>query len=275
VTLFSEAEDKFTNAQMLELDLENGHVYWTDYFLGVIRGNLDGTGYTVLGGSNEVAQAVQFTALALDRVRGHIYYGDPTQNGRLFRMDMDGGNKIEIARDLAGAGWWFNSIALDAISGHIYYTDAGSHQVKRMNLEGADQTVLLTDPELNPFGIAFGPDDTIYWVGGTGMRLGKANIDGLTDVNLNLVGTDTVTGFGMAVVYSPVVPPEISMSGITVQGSTVTVTWEGGLPPFQLQRRSSLTEGSWEDVGSATSAREATDTVGAESMMFYRVRSSW
>jgi hypothetical protein len=265
--------DEFTNAQMIELDLENGHVYWTDYFKGVIRGNLDGTGYTVLGGSSEAAQAVQFTALALDRSRGHIYYGDPTQNGRLFRMDMDGGNKIEIARDLAGAGWWFNSIALDIRNGHIYYTDAGTHQVKRMNLDGSEQTVLLTDPGLNPFGIAFGPNNMMYWVGGTGMRLGKANIDGVSEVNLYLVGTDTTTGFGIAVAYSPAVPAELRMSGISIESSTVTVTWEGGLPPYQLQRRSSLTEGSWEAVGTPTSDKQATDSVSTGSM-FYRVQSN-
>lgn len=267
------AADEFTNAQMLALDLENEHVYWTDYFKGVVRGNLDGTGYTLLGGSNETAQAVQYTALALDTKNGHIYYGDPTQNGRLFRMNMDGGNKIEIARNLATDSWWFNDISLDVRHGHIYYTDAGTHQIKRMNMDGSDQTVLLTDPGLNPFGVALGPNQKMFWIGGTGMRLGTANIDGVSDVNLNLASTDTITGFDIAAVYVPVVPADVLITEMGVQDSTVTITWRGGLAPYQLQRRGSLTDGVWDDVGTTTTAMQATDTVSG-GMMFYRVRSN-
>jgi len=269
-TLFSEAEHGFTNAQMIGLDLKNGHVYWTDYHKGVIRGNLDGTGYTVLGGS---AAAAQYTALALDLSHGHIYFSDPTQNGRLFRMDMDGGNNIEIARDLAADSWRFNSIALDVPNGHIYYPDAGTHQIKRMNLDGSNQTVLLSDPGLNPYGIALGPDNSMYWVGGVGQRVGTASIDGISNVNLQLASTDTTTGFGMAVVYVPLVPTDVVVTGFAVENSTVTISWEGGLPPYQLQRRASLTEGAWEDVGTATTATQATDTVTGAAM-FYRVRTN-
>lgn len=267
------AADEFSNAQILALDLVNKHVYWTDYFKGVVRGNLDGTGYTLLGGSNETAQAVQYTALALDTKNGHIYYGDPTQNGRLFRMNMDGGNKIEIARDLATDSWWFNDISLDVRHGHIYYTDAGTHQIKRMNMDGSDQTVLLTDPGLNPFGVALGPNQKMFWIGGTGMRLGSANIDGVSDVNLNLASADTTTGFDIAAVYVPVVPADVLITEIGVQDSTVTITWTGGLAPYQLQRRGSLTDGVWDDVGTTTTAMQATDTVSG-GMMFYRVRSN-
>lgn len=269
-TLFSEAEHGFTNAQMIGLDLKNGHVYWTDYHKGVIRGNLDGTGYTVLGGS---AAAAQYTALALDLSHGHIYFSDPTQNGRLFRMDMDGGNNIEIARDLAADSWRFNSIALDVPNGHIYYPDAGTHQIKRMNLDGSNQTVLLSDPGLNPYGIALGPDNSMYWVGGVGQRVGTASIDGISNVNLQLASTDTTTGFGIAVVYVPLVSTDVVVTGFAVENSTVTISWEGGLPPYQLQRRASLTEGSWEDVGTATTATQATDTVTGAAM-FYRVRTN-
>ncbi|HWQ92280.1 MAG TPA: hypothetical protein VN673_11455 [Clostridia bacterium] len=83
-TLFSEVDHGFVSAQMLQLDVGNGHVYWTDYFQGVIRGNLDGTGYTVLGGA---PGSVQYTAIDLDLANGHIYFNDPTQMGVLLRMN--------------------------------------------------------------------------------------------------------------------------------------------------------------------------------------------
>jgi hypothetical protein len=62
----------------------------------------------------------------------------------------------------------------------------------------------------------------------------------------------------------------LRITDVTVAGSTVTVSWEGGQPPYQLQRRNNVTGGNWEDVGSPTSSTEATDTLG-DGMVFYRV----
>lgn len=266
-TLFSEAEHKFTNAQMLELDLRHGHVYWTDFHQGVIRGNLDGTGYTVLGGS---PAAAYYTALALDRLRNHIYFADPTQNGRLFRMNMDGGNRIEVAGNLAAEDWRFNAMTIDALNGYIYYPDAGTHEIKRMNLDGSNQIPLLIDLGLMPYGIALGPNDMMYWVGGSGQRVGAAATDGLSNVNLYLGIPDTATGFGIAAVYAPELPEPMTVTDISLADGAVTITWTGGLPPYQLQRRAHLTEGNWEDVGSATMFPQATDAV-TDGAMFYRV----
>jgi hypothetical protein len=65
----------------------------------------------------------------------------------------------------------------------------------------------------------------------------------------------------------------LSINNINLTGSTITVTWEGGQPPYQLQRRSSVTQGTWENVGAPTSSTQATDEVSGN-MMFYRVVSN-
>ncbi len=268
VILFSEATDGFTNAQMIALDLANGHAYWTDYFLGVIRGNLDGTGYTVLGGHPD---ADQFTALALDLANGHIYFGDPTQLGVLFRMDFNGENRIELVRALAADGWRFNSIALDVAGGHIYYTDAGTHEIKRMDLDGGNPVALLADPDLNPYGIALRADQKLFWVGGIGQRLGAADVDGISNVDLQLVQLDSTTAFGIAVMPAP--DPGLRITHFALEGSAVSISWQGGLAPYQLLRSSGLEENSWQNVGSPTMQTQATDTmIGPK--MFYRVQSA-
>ncbi len=255
----------FVNAQMLELDAANGQLYWTTFTQGVVRGNVEGTDYAFLSGL-----AGHYTALALDAANGFIYYADPMQNGVLYRCDLTGADQMELARDLAAADFLFNSIAVDAAHGHIYYTDSGTHEIKRMSLTGANPTVLVQDAGLSPLGIALRPDGTLFWVG-MGGRLGTVKVDGTTSLNLKVVGTGE-TPFGIAVVsQAPVADLEITDIGVA--NSTVTIKWEGGLGPFQLQRRADATQGAWKDVGAPVSASEATDTVGPQSM-FYRVQGN-
>lgn len=69
----------------------------------------------------------------------------------------------------------------------------------------------------------------------------------------------------------PASGPEIT--GVSVNGGIITISWEGGTPPYQLQRRGSVTSGNWEDVGGTTSSTQATDTIGV-GPMFYRVGSN-
>src|SRR5690606_15939779 len=144
----------------------------TDFFLGVLRGNLDGTGYAWVGG-----QASNYTALDVDPANGHIYYGNPTQSGVLFRMDFDGSNDTEVLSGIAADDFHFNSITVDASNNHIYFTDTGAHAIKRMNLDGTGIEDVLTDPGLLPYGITQGPEGTLYWVGAGG-RVGGSNLDG-------------------------------------------------------------------------------------------------
>jgi hypothetical protein len=73
---------------------------------------------------------------------------------------------------------------------------------------------------------------------------------------------------GNAIPIVVVVPIEIT--GIQVEDETVTVTWSGDSPSYQLQRRTVLTGGDWENVGEPTNSGQAGDVVSGETM-FYRV----
>jgi hypothetical protein len=272
--LFTKDKNGFTDAQMIGLDLANGQVYWTDFYLGVIRGNLDGTGYTVLGGSGNPTN--RYTALALDLVRRHIFFSEPEGPGMLWRMDMDGKNLVLIDPEIGvdGDDWAVNSMTLDAQNGYIYYPHGmtGADQIIRMNLDGSNKTVLVADTGRDPVGIALGPNDTMYWVCDIGQSVGTARTNGTYNINQLFAPLATATGFGIAA-YVPVVSTPARISGIKVQNSTVTITWQGGTPPYQLQRRGSLTQGSWLDVGTTTSTTQATDTVTGQAM-FYTIKSN-
>lgn len=65
-------------------------------------------------------------------------------------------------------------------------------------------------------------------------------------------------------------PSRPQITSITAAAGTVTIKWEGGQPPYQVQRRPALTEGGWENLGAPTTANQATDAMGAAAM-FYRV----
>jgi hypothetical protein len=68
------------------------------------------------------------------------------------------------------------------------------------------------------------------------------------------------------------VPGLLRIRDVSVLGNSVKISWQGGTPPYQLQRRTSLGSGAWENVGTTTTATEALDTRGTGSM-FYRLGS--
>ncbi len=65
----------------------------------------------------------------------------------------------------------------------------------------------------------------------------------------------------------------LRITSITTENNQVTIHWEGGLAPYQLQRRSALNAGDWENVGSPVNGTEAGDTISSGAM-FYRVQGN-
>src|ERR1035438_4761972 len=112
-----------------------------------------------------------------------------------------------------------------------------------MGLDGSNKTVLVANTGRDPLGIALGPNNTMYWICDTGQLVGTSKTDGTYNINQLFAPLGTDTGFGIAA-YIPAVSTPSRISGIKVQNSTVTINWQGGTPPYQLQRRGSLTTGS-------------------------------
>ena len=64
----------------------------------------------------------------------------------------------------------------------------------------------------------------------------------------------------------------LTLGSATVSGGNITIRWSGGVPPYTVQRKNAITDGSWTDV-LTTSGNSATlpttNTAG-----FFRVRNN-
>ena len=68
----------------------------------------------------------------------------------------------------------------------------------------------------------------------------------------------------------PATAAPLNISAVSLESGQIVVRWTGGVGPYQLQRRASLTSGNWENVGGTTAGMTASDTATAQ-VMFYRV----
>jgi hypothetical protein len=65
-------------------------------------------------------------------------------------------------------------------------------------------------------------------------------------------------------------PTSLNITRVQISEGNFKIEWEGGDPPFQVQSRTSLSEGSWENVSdpiNETSYEEAIDAA----MKFFQV----
>lgn len=69
---------------------------------------------------------------------------------------------------------------------------------------------------------------------------------------------------------STVLPGSFAITSIKVTGNVVTITWQNGIGPFQVQKRTSLTA-AWQNVGDATSLHTASIPVTTPNA-FFRVQ---
>jgi hypothetical protein len=73
----------------------------------------------------------------------------------------------------------------------------------------------------------------------------------------------------------PVTTPPLRITDVRANLGTgaITLVWEGGTPPFQVEKAAAI-NGSFQPVGAAQSERQFTDpgAIGAGAQGFYRVR---
>jgi hypothetical protein len=83
-------------------------------------------------------------------------------------------------------------------------------------------------------------------------------------------GAPSSTNPAYGVMGVTMVPP-IAITRVGRQGSNVSLTWSGGLGPFQVQTRTNIVLGAWQNVGAQTSVRTSSLPTSAVSPAFYRV----
>jgi len=71
--------------------------------------------------------------------------------------------------------------------------------------------------------------------------------------------------------FSDPITMALSITSITKSGSNLTINWAGGTPPYQLQTRTNVASGEWNNVGGSTSATSASVPISGTTG-FYRVQ---
>jgi hypothetical protein len=82
------------------------------------------------------------------------------------------------------------------------------------------------------------------------------------------VGTSVTSPASNAVETGGAVSQPIGNVAVARDGAGIRLTWQTGTPPFQVQRRGTVSGGAWENVGAPTTEKTATVTIGTEPAFF-------
>jgi hypothetical protein len=210
----------FTPKQ-LKIDHDGGKLYWADREgMRVMRANLDGSELETLVTTGTTADDRRDSSnwcvgIALDVAAGYFYWTqkgpDNGMVGAIRRAHIampageDAANRSDIEVLFSGLPEPVD-IDIDLQNRHIYWTDRGDDTINRAPLElpGGATAANRTDREILIEGVreAIGvtldlEHGKLYFTGGTGGRVGMANLDGSEAVDL-LTGRAALTGIAVA-----------------------------------------------------------------------------
>jgi Domain of unknown function (DUF5050)/Low-density lipoprotein receptor repeat class B len=176
-------------------------MYWSDAGGGDIqRANLDGSGQVTL-----VSGLFRPIGPTLDLAGGQMYWAD-TGAGDIQRANLDGSGQTTLVSGLPPAdsdGPSAYPPALGLARGQMYWTDgtnSGPGVLRRANLDGSEQTILVTGLSAGR-GVALDlAGGMMYWSEALGGRIRRANLDGsglttlLQEPDPEVVTLDTAAG---------------------------------------------------------------------------------
>src|SRR4051812_6523367 len=142
-------------------DARTGRIFFLDVASGrVLAANPDGSELTTL-----VEEGRKLPdGLAVDGAAGHLYWTNmgnlKTNDGTIFRSDLDGGNLTIIVPP--GGTFTPKQIQIEKTSRKLYWSDREGMRVMRANLDGSDVETLVdtSQGDARP-----GPDPTKWCVG--------------------------------------------------------------------------------------------------------------
>jgi hypothetical protein len=171
-----------TLAGGLALDPVGKKIFWseTGLLLGIHSANLDGS-----GGQTVVVQPNKVVGLSFDTLQRRLYFVNHDES-TLQRWDGSISGIELLPTDLKAP----LGIALDPTNGKVYWTEAGPpSSIKRSNLDGSGEEMLLDSISRQPAGIAVDPvGGKMYWIDAEGKKVMRANLDGKGEETLIATG---------------------------------------------------------------------------------------
>jgi len=131
---------------------------------GILASELDGSGLAIIvhGSGNSAAMDADSTAK-------HIYWSEITGNGgtenAIYRVDYSGANKVK----LLSCSDRVYGLTLDLTNKYIYYVYVNLKEIRRIDLDGNNDTLIYSsDDLLGPRSIIYDQDtDYLFWIGST------------------------------------------------------------------------------------------------------------
>ena len=176
----------------MDLDLQNGKMYWMDLgALSVRRANLDGTNI-----ENLVAFDDGSSGITLDVAAGKMYWTHAASShvvdGLIRKANLDG-TQVETLVNLGPL--LPLGIAVDTQNAKVYWTEVRDDKIQRANLDGSGVQDVVTG--VRSAGIAVDSvGGSIYWIDGLSMAIQRANLDG-SNVEDVVVGLDNPTNLDL------------------------------------------------------------------------------
>ncbi|MCB0251687.1 MAG: DUF11 domain-containing protein, partial [Anaerolineae bacterium] len=162
-------------------------IYWVEWRnKRIMRANLDGS-----GAGPVVTYWAELEALALDPLRGVMYWSAGTTPTRIIRSDLNGGNQVVVAQL---GDYNPTSLAVDGEYGALYWTTFNT--IVRFSPADGQQTIATFSPAISPARDLFvdGPSGKIYW--SRNNSISRADLNGQ---NVEVVATGSQEALGVAV----------------------------------------------------------------------------
>ncbi|EKJ98666.1 protein containing Cadherin domain protein [Rhodopirellula baltica SH28] len=171
--------DVFYKPDDIELDLANGHIYWSDELTRKVeRMDLDGSNRTTLfthsGGFGSTVNG-----LVLDVANNTMYYSVSAGTDAIWRADLDGGNR-SVVNDSGISDP--DGLAINFVNGELFYTEAPLAGIG-LGASGTNEA---------PISLGFQPNEIVENTNtSSGLSVGQLSA---IDINANETFTYTVTG---------------------------------------------------------------------------------
>jgi hypothetical protein len=150
----------------IAVDPVNGAVFYEAAGVGLFR-------------KNRLLIEEDFWDFELDPIGGYLYHPDEDYGGSIYRSRTDGTGRELVWHKAPSLPFNFpSSIALDTVNGHIYVGDSGTNSIWRINLDGSNQTTIVS------FGVNVDLSDVevsgakLYWTDQLLNRIQRSNLDG-------------------------------------------------------------------------------------------------
>ena len=140
----------------LAVDWLGRNLYWTDAGTDRLEvARLDGSARTIL-----LSEGLERPrAIVLHPVLGLLYWSDWGRRPKIERSALDGSGRRVLVDEAIG---WPNGLAIDSPAGRLYWCDGKLHTIESVTLDGADRTVVFSEPSAHFFGFTVF-QEWAYW----------------------------------------------------------------------------------------------------------------